>query len=279
MLNKDISPPMRKLILFCILIFCLFPRGVFAEIATHVVISEIQVDGGVAGGGIAAEWIEIQNTGKNSINLGNWQLDDSPAGSKPFRIPDSVMLYSGEYRVFPRSFTKLALNNSGSEAVRLFDCRGKLVASVGFRDIPEGVSYSRESDGEFRATKILTANQANSFDTEKLKGKIIFIGDDGFIIKTVNGEKFILFGSSSEALIAKALFTIGGEWKVFVSNNSSEAILSSFEISKNLLEAPITLMPKLDSGIPWLFSSFFLLIGFFISLRVYLRKRLLEEKA
>lgn len=246
------------------------------NLSDEIVISEILPN--PVGSDTKAEWIEIQNIGKTSVNLGNWQLDDSAGGSKPFRIPDSITLHSGEYQIFPRSLTKLALNNSGGEAVRLFDFRGKLVASVDSRDIPEGVALARESDGEFRATKLLTPSEENAFDTEKLKGEISFIGEDGFIIKTAAGEKFILFGSSSEALLAKALFTLGEDWEVFIANNSSEATLSNFKIPENLLQASILNTSKLDSGIPLGWSVFFLLLGLFLFLRVYLRSKLLESE-
>lgn len=62
------------------------------------------------------EWIELFNPTDHEISLGGWILDDlKDGGSKPFIIPLDAGIGAGEYRFFPKSETKLSLNDSGDD--------------------------------------------------------------------------------------------------------------------------------------------------------------------
>jgi hypothetical protein len=88
------------------------------------------------------EWIELYNEGNKNINLGNWSLDDEEGGSKPYKIPDSMIIKAKSYLLFPRTRSKLALANKGGK-IRLFDPQGKLQQTISYKDAPKGNSFSR----------------------------------------------------------------------------------------------------------------------------------------
>jgi len=87
------------------------------------------------------EWIEIFNNGSKTVNLGNWQLDDTEGGSKPFLIPDTVSIKPGEALALDTKTVKLSLGNQEDE-VRLFDFENNLVDQVSYENAPENQSYS-----------------------------------------------------------------------------------------------------------------------------------------
>jgi PKD repeat protein len=87
------------------------------------------------------EWIEIHNPNEVSIMLGNWQLDDSEGGSKPYIFNDTMAIPPNGYLYLSRKDTKLSLNNSGDE-VRLFDPLGTYIDSISYKTADEGKSYA-----------------------------------------------------------------------------------------------------------------------------------------
>ena len=72
-----------------------------------------------AGDDTLGEYIEIRNTGCDSINLGGYHLFD--ASNKTYIFPNSIIVNSHENMRLPYSTTKIALNNSGIESVTLTD--------------------------------------------------------------------------------------------------------------------------------------------------------------
>lgn len=87
------------------------------------------------------EWIEIFNAGPSPVNLGNWTLADTAKQSSPFKIPDTVALQPGGYRIFPKSETKIALNNSADE-IFLADFEGQPIHSVSYEKTERDHSYA-----------------------------------------------------------------------------------------------------------------------------------------
>lgn len=86
------------------------------------------------------EWIEIYNAGEKPVNLGNWRLADAKKTS-PYQIPDTVILHAGAYIIFPKSETKIALNNFGDE-IFLRDFEGNTVDYVTYEKSQKGFSYA-----------------------------------------------------------------------------------------------------------------------------------------
>ncbi|MFH1375095.1 MAG: lamin tail domain-containing protein [Patescibacteria group bacterium] len=235
------------------------------DLSTEISISEILAN---PAGKDSQEWIEISNQGSKAVNLSSWKLDDAAGGSKPFVIPATITLRPNEFKVLPRTLTKLQLNNSGNEMVRLFDWRGTLIDTVTFSDPPEATSLARDSDGELRESKILTPNLPNEFETLKLSGKIEFRGEDGFVVSTTTGEQFVRFGDSGTALLARAIFREGGEYRVFAEEQNGELVLASFSVVPDLLRSNLLafgLGTEEKTNPAWLFTSFlFAAILFFL---------------
>jgi len=220
------------------------------DFSNKVVVSEILANPVAAD--TAAEWIELTNLGSHAINLGNWQLDDAAGGSRPFIISDTVILQPGEFRIFPKTFTKITLNNSGTESVRLFNYQDELISSVDFSNPVEGVSLARDIDGEIRATKIITPNGINKFDTVKFTGTIKFVDDEGFVIQTSTREEFIKFGAENDALLARAVFSAADKWRIFAIQTEDAFVLTDFKLppdAQHLLTSsffvPVALSAKL----------------------------------
>ncbi|MDD5342481.1 MAG: lamin tail domain-containing protein [Patescibacteria group bacterium] len=85
------------------------------------------------------EFIELANFDDKDINLSGWQLTDTKTY---FKFGDSVTLGAGDYLVFLRPETKIALNNS-SDQVFLIDPNKKIVSGVKYQKAEAGLSWSR----------------------------------------------------------------------------------------------------------------------------------------
>ena len=109
-----------------------------------------------------AEWIELWNGGKEEIDLTGWKLDDDEGGSRPYKIPEGTVIGPGEFLVFKKEKTKLALNNT-FDAVRLFDPAGDVIFEIAYDEVPEGASYARDDNGNWHWTTTLTPGAKNIF--------------------------------------------------------------------------------------------------------------------
>jgi hypothetical protein len=94
------------------------------------------------------EYVELYNAGAEPVDLGGWQLDDrANTGTNPFTIPTGRLIEPGGFVLFFRSETHVALNNTGSEEVRLLAPDGHVVETFTFSDPLVDWSYSKEIDG------------------------------------------------------------------------------------------------------------------------------------
>lgn len=109
------------------------------DLSDEVKITEIYPD--PEGSDNEDEWIEITNGGDESVNLGNWTVDDGEGGSDPYTFSDNTVIEPGETIVIYRSESKIALNNS-KEEVRLKDHTGEIVDEVSYEQSVEGQSYA-----------------------------------------------------------------------------------------------------------------------------------------
>ncbi len=111
------------------------------------------------------EFIELKNTVTEQINLQDWVIADA---SGKYKIKEG-MISSGGFMVFKRSLTNLALNNSGSEEVKLFNPAGNLIDSVKYLGpVGEAESYARKSDSAWAWTIKLTPGTENIFVEKNL---------------------------------------------------------------------------------------------------------------
>jgi DNA/RNA endonuclease YhcR with UshA esterase domain len=109
-----------------------------------------------------AEWIEILSLSLKPFDLSGWKLDDDEGGSRPYKIPDGTIINPGEYLVFKKEQTKLALNNT-YDAARLLDPDGEIFFETSYDEAPEGASWARDTAGNFKWTTHLTPGAENIF--------------------------------------------------------------------------------------------------------------------
>ncbi|MEI7498284.1 MAG: lamin tail domain-containing protein [Candidatus Falkowbacteria bacterium] len=92
------------------------------------------------------EWIELFNRSKETVDLYNWEVDDAPGGSKPYRFVENIVIAPNQYYLVTRDVSNIALNNGGDE-VRLFNSLGELADLVKYKNAKEGLSYARQLNG------------------------------------------------------------------------------------------------------------------------------------
>ncbi len=128
--------------------------------SSSIVINELLPN--PAGSDTSTEFIELQNTGTDSVDLAGWQLDDADGGSAPYTITTATILNGGSIKSFSRADTKLALNNTG-DSVRLLDPSGVVKSSYTYSSsVPEGQSYNRAGEGSYSISTTLTPGAANT---------------------------------------------------------------------------------------------------------------------
>jgi hypothetical protein len=131
----------------------LFPTPTPTWIPGRVVINEVLIRPrhdweGTGGVTTDDEFIELFNRGPLPVNLGGWTLDDiAGAGSSPFTLPP-VVIQPGEFRVFFRSRSGIALNDGGDD-VRLSAPDGHPVDTLRYLRVrAANLSYGRLPDGD-----------------------------------------------------------------------------------------------------------------------------------
>ncbi|WP_423224762.1 lamin tail domain-containing protein [Candidatus Amarolinea aalborgensis] len=94
------------------------------------------------------EYVELFNTGATAVDLGGWRFDDvANGGSSPFTFAPGTLLPASGFRVFFRSETGVALNNSGGDDVRLLAPDGQMVQSIHYATASNDQAWSALPDG------------------------------------------------------------------------------------------------------------------------------------
>ncbi|KKP91830.1 MAG: hypothetical protein UR94_C0011G0009 [Parcubacteria group bacterium GW2011_GWA2_36_10] len=139
------------------------------------------------------EWIELYNSGNETIDLAGFKLQDNSA--RVFSISDDLNLniQAKKYLVLDKSVTGIALNNTGGDSVKLYDPQENLLQKIEYKDPAlEDKAYARKNN-EFVWTSVLTPNAANIFvDNLAPVAKIILKSKD-----LMAGEKIILSAEES----------------------------------------------------------------------------------
>ena len=207
------------------------------------------------------EWIEIFNSGKEAVNLGNWTLSNIRKKSSPFVVSDAISLESGEYMVFKKSETKITLNNEKDE-VFLGDFNGNIIDSVPYEKSKKSFSYALIQFGgeaEWEWVDEPTPNAKNQ-TFEKIAGEISLApeenptGDYSFAVKTADNEsKKITFARETlDFNVAQAVLKEGSTVVVQAKKGpGDEYILRKIDNVSPPTENPSTK----KSLIPWIFGS------------------------
>ncbi|MBT3538571.1 PKD domain-containing protein, partial [Candidatus Parcubacteria bacterium] len=117
-------------------------------------------------GSDTTEFIELFNPSDEDIDVSGLKLDDEEGGSRAYTIPDNIFIKSGEYKVFGRQDTKLALNNT-SDSVRLLYPDGTVIIEIHFDDVLEGHSHVRNDEGQWVWTSSVTPGEENILSAPK----------------------------------------------------------------------------------------------------------------
>lgn len=113
----------------------------------------------------AEEWIELQNTTQDTINLCGWSVDDAVGGSSAYRL-DDISVEPGQYLILRSGETKIILNND-ADTVRLIapstlGGTGVLL-SIPFQNATTDQSFAIRDDGVMLETEFPTPGSENRF--------------------------------------------------------------------------------------------------------------------
>jgi DNA/RNA endonuclease YhcR with UshA esterase domain len=117
-----------------------------------------------AGSDNESEFIELKNIGTTTLDIAAWKLSDNTTKKYTIEKEDfsSTLIASGEFFVLTRKITGLALNNTGGEAVKLYDPYNQLIEKIEYKEAAkENQSYARDEDNNFYWTTTMTEGKEN----------------------------------------------------------------------------------------------------------------------
>ncbi|OGE90167.1 MAG: hypothetical protein A3E29_03635 [Candidatus Doudnabacteria bacterium RIFCSPHIGHO2_12_FULL_48_16] len=156
-----------------------------------------------AGSDSGGEWVEILNTGSEPVYLHNWILDDGASDqairSSAYKI-QSPIVYPGGLAVIMIPAGRFALDNTGSETVRLFNENKILIDSVTFEAGKEGQSYALLAGQWIWIDPTPNAvNEARPEELEPVSSGLLI--SELYPEPSTSGQEFIeLFNSGSQPL-------------------------------------------------------------------------------
>ena len=130
----------RSVQIFCIgIVFLLLPINVHAA----VVINELYPKPSDE----QSEWIELYNTGSESVSLNLWKLENTTGEKKTFIINASAIIQAHAFLVFSKSQTGITMGNDG-DTIKLIDQNNTTIDSQSFLGIlGYNTSIGRTADG------------------------------------------------------------------------------------------------------------------------------------
>lgn len=138
-----------------------------------------------------AEWIEIYNQGSNTVDLSGFKLQDNSAGQ--YTIGQGLLLAGNSYLVLYKNQTKISLNNTGGDSVKIYSPDNSILDSLVYEvSAPEGKSFAL-INGSFAWTPSPTPGQANILPDNQAPKAVMKIDGDKFFINT----KIIFSGTES----------------------------------------------------------------------------------
>ncbi|MFA6308095.1 MAG: lamin tail domain-containing protein [Patescibacteria group bacterium] len=141
------------------------------------------------------EWIELYNSGDESLNLDGLKIKDNATRVFILDVDSglSLALAAHSYLVIPKSLSGISLNNSNGDGVFIMDPDNNLIDSVVYNDIAiEGRSYAR-SENYFVWSKTATPGANNQILVNQAPVAQISIAETDFIV----GEKISFSASAS----------------------------------------------------------------------------------
>ena len=150
------------------------PRPILGRIVINEVLIRPHYDWeGTGNIDVYDEFIELHNLGPSSVYLRGWQLDDiRGGGSAPYTI-SGVTISPGSYAVFFRTYTRIALNDSGDQ-VFLLSPDGRVIDQISYLRVRAyNLSFGRLPDGSSRLYYGLwpTPGRPNMMFEENMNGE------------------------------------------------------------------------------------------------------------
>jgi len=102
------------------------------------------------------EFIEIKNNSSSTVDLSGWKLADLV---KQFSLSGTIA--GGKLKVFEKSLTGIALNNSTKEVVSLINPSGAVAGRVSYSKAIKDQSYSFGEDKKWHWTETVTPGEEN----------------------------------------------------------------------------------------------------------------------
>src|SRR3989339_107387 len=113
-------------------------------------------------GSDTTEMIELYNPTEEDFNLYGLKLDDEDGGSSPYKFPKDTIIKAGEYLVFGKWETKIALNND-MDSARLLAGDNAIIDEIDYSSVTEGAGFARNDSNQWTWTTKITPGAKNSF--------------------------------------------------------------------------------------------------------------------
>src|SRR3989339_468112 len=113
-------------------------------------------------GSDTTEMIELYNPTEEDFNLYGLKLADEDGGSSPYKFPKDTIIKAGEYLVFGKWETKIALNND-MDSARLLAGDNAIIDEIDYSSVTEGAGFARNDSNQWTWTTKITPGAKNSF--------------------------------------------------------------------------------------------------------------------
>jgi len=216
--------------------------------STEILINELVPD--PEGSDEEGEFIELYNMSIENIDLSDWQLKDSTEDS--YTLTQTIL--AGAYLVLWRGETNLTLNNSGGDAVRLYQPDNSLLEEVTYDSSIAGQSYSRTNSNDWEWTEELTPGLTNLFpvneppqpkidltQTEFYTGQLItFSATDSLVSDDQINSYYWDFGNgdSLAGVTVAYYYQTAGEYTVSLLVEDSLGLTGTVNLVVNIITAP-----------------------------------------
>lgn len=141
------------------------------------------------------EFIELKNIGSAEIDLADWKIGDASSKTYTVKAADfaSTKIKPNEFFVLYRKVTGIALNNTGTEDVKLLGPDGVLITSIEYSGaVAEDTSYAREEQNYFWTTTPTLGKENVITRKNQPPSAVISVSSEGEI-----NEEIIFDGSDS----------------------------------------------------------------------------------
>jgi len=187
------------------------------------------------------EWIEIVNRGKDKVNLYNWKIDDNQGGSSAYKISENIFLNPGEFWLFDREDTGIALNN-GYDKVVIYDDKGEVMDEIEYNNPFEGGAYVKNEKGIWQWSEIATPGEDNiTKQTSKEINIFNFSEQDkieNLLIPNIVDLKDVKKIEKGESIVVEGVVSVlpgilGSQIFYIVSKNESEIGIQIYSYKKD----------------------------------------------